>query len=316
MINKMKNFNKYICRKEQQQGIALITVLLVFFIASVIASSMLVREHIDVQRTTNILNRTQSYQYALGLEEFAKQIIFEDLEKNRDIDHLKEKWANLRPSFIIEGGTLALEINDLQGLFNVNTLSSNNSSLKKKFNKLLDSLDIDGNVSAELVDWLDDDDETSLNGAEDDIYLLKDPSYRSANRIMSNISEMRLLNSLDNDDYIKMLPYITALPDDANSINVNTASEILLAAFTSKNRDVARILEKREKKGYLTNVEYNVLGIADKSLGVNSSYFEVKSKVEYNDEIFYLVSVLRRDLDAKGNINIDVLSRDFSKKFL
>ena len=55
----------------KQAGVALITVLLVFAIATLLASKIIIGKVLDVQRTTGMVNRTQAYYYALAAEDLA-----------------------------------------------------------------------------------------------------------------------------------------------------------------------------------------------------------------------------------------------------
>ena len=83
----------------RQTGVALITVLLVFAIASVIASKVIVAKVLDTQRTNSLINRTQAYYYALATEEFAILALQQDIkndsncnpEKDVCVDHLLEE---------------------------------------------------------------------------------------------------------------------------------------------------------------------------------------------------------------------------------
>ena len=47
------------------------------------------------------------------------------------------------------------------------------------------------------VDWLDEDiDPRPNSGAEDDYYMLQNPPYRAANRLMASASELRLVKGM------------------------------------------------------------------------------------------------------------------------
>ena len=55
-----------------QQGVALVTALLVVALATVAAVAMATRLHVDVRRTANLVHGEQSYAYALAAESWAQ----------------------------------------------------------------------------------------------------------------------------------------------------------------------------------------------------------------------------------------------------
>ncbi|MFO6379809.1 GspK family T2SS minor pseudopilin variant XcpX, partial [Pseudomonas aeruginosa] len=104
----------------------------------------------------------------------------------------------------------------------------------KQFRRLLATLgmkeEIVQGLPDRLADWLDaDQNPQGEQGAEDNQYLLEAPAYRAANRSFKDVSELRLLK-LSEADYRRLLPFVSALPEDA-PLNVNTASVPVLAAM-------------------------------------------------------------------------------------
>lgn len=105
----------------QQTGVALITVLLVVFLATVAATSLASLQQLTIRRSTLFQHQQQARLYTLGAEEWAIAILRRDLEDNQ-IDHLAEDWATLPPALPIQGGAITGRIADLQGRFNINNL--------------------------------------------------------------------------------------------------------------------------------------------------------------------------------------------------
>ena len=75
------------------KGVALITVMLVVALAAIIATQMLARLQLQIQRTTNINFNQQAYWYAMGAEAFAKRVLFTAFEGEKDLTHLGQIWA-------------------------------------------------------------------------------------------------------------------------------------------------------------------------------------------------------------------------------
>jgi len=113
------------CRR-RQRGVALITVLLIVFMASVAAASLMTLQSFTLHRSTLLLNQQQARLYTLGAEQWAiallKRDLRNDLEQNERVDTLQEDWATIPPSLPVEGGSISGRIEDLQGRFNLNNL--------------------------------------------------------------------------------------------------------------------------------------------------------------------------------------------------
>lgn len=112
--------------RSAQRGVALITVLLIVFMASVAAASLMTLQGFTLHRSTLLLNQQQARLYTLGAEQWAisllKRDLLNDLEQNERVDTLQEDWATIPPSLPVEGGSINGRIEDLQGRFNLNNL--------------------------------------------------------------------------------------------------------------------------------------------------------------------------------------------------
>lgn len=87
----------------QEKGVALITVMLILALATILAVSMSSRQQLDIHRSANVFNFEQAYQYVLGAEMWAKQILKRDFENNK-LDSANDDWATVLPPLPIEGG--------------------------------------------------------------------------------------------------------------------------------------------------------------------------------------------------------------------
>lgn len=108
----------------KQQGVALITVMLVVAIAVVLATKMSAALIFQIQRTDNLNSNQQAYWYAMGAEAFAKTVLTLSFKNNEDknVTHLGQIWASGETSFPVDLGSISGEISDLQSCFNLNAL--------------------------------------------------------------------------------------------------------------------------------------------------------------------------------------------------
>lgn len=276
---------------QRERGVALITALLVVALATTAAVAMIERQQLDIRRTGNGLQYDQAYLYVNGMEQWAARVLRRDGRDNK-YDHIEEEWATQLPPIPVEGGQLAGYIEERQGRFNLNSLLRGDEpdpAAVERFRRLLVALDLDPDLSNALLDWLDEDIEPRFPaGAEDSIYLAKEPPYRSANSPMVSISELRLLEGLDKEGYEKLAPHVAALPVGA-PMNVNTASaEVLMSLSNDIDSALADLLiEGRGEKGYetlddfLAQPDLAKLTLPVEELGVSSRYFVVTSLVQF-----------------------------------
>ncbi|SEH04819.1 type II secretion system minor pseudopilin GspK [Candidatus Venteria ishoeyi] len=286
----------------QQRGVALLTALLIVTLATMIAVSILSRNHLEIRRTSNILSRNQAWLYALGAESWAVSILQRD--KNA-YDYMGETWAFQLPQTPVPGGELGGTLEDLQGRFNLNNLQTINKKVNEKslkhFQRLLKFLDLPTSIADEVIDWIDTDSYNRPSGAEDLEYLLQNPPYRSANQLFHSPSELRLLASVDDAVYQTLLPHITALPE-ITSINVNTTTLPVLNSLIPElsEDEVKKLLLVGKQKGFKTmgqlrqRPELKDLEFDQTQLGVISHYFLLKAHARMNSVDIHLNSVIRR----------------------
>ena len=69
--------------------------------------------------------------------------------------------------------------------------------------------------------WIDkNDDIYSTSGAEDQFYLQKNPPYRTANNLIHNLDELRLVRGFDAETVKKIKPYVAAIPYGLSLIHI------------------------------------------------------------------------------------------------
>lgn len=312
---------------KRQQGVALITVLLVVAVVTVVCAGLIARQHLAIRSSANLLNARQAWHYALGGERLAEAVLARDVRQGdprAPVDHLGEPWAQPISSFALEeGGELRVRIEDPSGRLNLNGLVRQrqvNQPALERFRRLLLRLKIEEPYAERLVDWLDAGEEPSGGeGAEDNQYLLLQPAYRAANRALADVSELRLLLGMQEQEFLRLQPYISALPADTG-LNVNTASPMVLSTLADglTPEMAMQLVAARGRQGYRSVEEFLAqptlagLGIAAPGLAVGSHYFQVICEVSLDQRRQVLVSTLQRDDEGK----LRVLGRDLGQSGL
>ena len=264
------------------QGTALVTALLVVALATTAAAAMLKQQHLDIRRASNVFNADQANLYAQSAEAWVMQVLLRD-QNNNKFDGLADSWASLREPIDIEDGKMQVQVEDLQGRFNLNNLLDKQGKSSKlgqeNFQRLLSLLELDTDLVFPILDWIDNDMNTSLpGGAEDNDYLAQQPAHRTANVVFASSSELLQVKGIGREEYERLKPYVTALPETV-PININTASAVILAAMVKgMDRTEAEVfVQARPEKGYesvdafLSEPRLN--GQKVQGIGVSSNYF-------------------------------------------
>lgn len=306
---------------KQQQGVALITVLLIVAVVTVVAAGLIARQQLSIRSTANQLQVRQAWQYAQGGETLAKGLLQRDFlqdDRQAPVDHLGELWALPLPPFQLDdGGQLLIRIEDAAGRFNLNSLvrqGQPDEQAQAQFRRLLLRLGIDEPYAERLRDWLDSDQEASgAYGAEDNQYLLAQLPYRAANRAITDPSELRLLLGMQEAHYRRLRPFVSALPADV-LLNVNTANAMVLSSLADAlSPEMAQgvVLARgrqgfKELQAFLAQPALSGLNLQGQGFSLRSDHFQVISEVRLADRRQILVSHLQRGRDGRAR----VLARD------
>lgn len=300
-------------RRFRQRGVALITVLLVFAVIAVIAAEMLRRSQLNVRSLGNLLESRQAYYYALGGEALARQLLALDVRNGHgNKDSLDEAWARAgeQAPFAIDNGAIKIEIHDLQGRFNLNSLVDAQGQPVEgrplpQLKQLCAVLGVNARYAEQWRDWIDRDQLAQPGGAEDAAY----PHYKTAGGPEADVSALRLLRDMQPEAFDQIAPHVAVLPPDA-PLNINTADSAVLRSLPPIISTHASQIQARQRQGGyadLGELQQALGGSAEMTgLSVNSRYFEVITTVKYFDRLQRLRSVLRRDQNSGA---ITVLSR-------
>ena len=311
--------------KKNQQGVALLTALLISALVTVAAVAMASRQQLDVRRTGNMLEADQAYMYALAAEALAIQVLNVDRGLNQ-IDTLDDIWNEELPPTIIEGGMISGSIDDLQGRFNLNNLidvtpGNNKGKPDIEQTKMLQRVFAQVSLAKEdvqlspfmanrITDWIDPDLNSLADGAEDSNYLSLELPYRAANRLMTSPSELAAVAGLSLADVAALQPYVATLPQaatatSATQVNVNTAPKMVLMSLDQNiTAQIAEDLVVFRTATPFGNTADFVAELAHhqitfdpnrvSSLSVTSDYFLITSNASIGRTTLAMYSLLER----------------------
>lgn len=299
---------------QHQQGIALITILVMVALASIIAASIAKRQQHTFENTAYLMRQNQALLYAKSAEAFFSELLIHDSDNAAAVDHLQETWAQPMPPFPVGDGIVSGQIEDQSGKFNLNSLVNAQGQVNEKNQKLFEALlkrvGLPEGLSQAVIDWQDADDLTvGAMGAESQYYQGLPAPHLAANRPLYHVEELRMLRGFEGANYDRIAPYVVALPDSMTKININTAPALVLASLDPSldlNTVTALLVSKQQKLEHFTNVNAlfeqapfahlnaDAKARANELFDVKSEYFKANIEVQLSNRNRQLSSYLKR----------------------
>jgi general secretion pathway protein K len=291
----------------KQRGVALIMAIVMVAIATVLAVRIGTRASLDMRRTAGLIALDQAWHVALGAEAWAAEVLRKDREDS-ETDDPGERWAQPIPPLPVDGGTVRGALEDMQGRFNLNNLLVDNGTVNesavKRFERLLEKAGADQRWARIAADWIDSDTVPGFpDGAEDGNYLSQNPPYRSANGPVTTITELMALPGMTLEEYLRIRPYVAALPLGTN-INICTASAPVLDALVEGGTDFgdAESLAANRRDGCFPTKEYFFASLSTEEkaameplIGESSHWFRAVTAVSIGTSELTLYSLIERN---------------------
>ena len=286
-------------RLKQQQGIALITILVMVALATILAATIAQRQAATAESTAYLMRQNQSLMYAKSAEAFFSELLVDDAENAAEVDHLQETWAQPMPAFPVDDGYVSGIIQDESGKFNLNSLitaeDSVNENAKAWFELILKRAGLPAQLSEAVIDWQDENElESGGMGAECNYYQGLPNAALPPNAKFHSVEELKLVRGFEENKYKLIAPYLSAAPMQESPVNINTASAFLLASMDEKLdvNAVQQLLDQRQANlEHFSNVSelwslepFAQVDAAKRNLfnsllGVQSNYFKAQIEV-------------------------------------
>jgi len=275
--------------RTHQQGAAILMAMLIVALAAAAAASLMRQQDLALRQLSTARDYEQALWVLRGGVQWARSILAQDARTSAH-DHGGELWATGLPTTEIEQGTVAGEILDRQGLFNVNNLVLEGKPSERDiaaFRRLLGIAGLDEGFADAVTDWIDSDAEALVGaGAEDGYYLHLERPYRTPNQPIVELGELLRVRGMDATQLDRLRRYATALPR-RTPVNVNLAPPEVLAAVIpgltlaeaevmASNRAAAPFRNLEEFRAMLPRRE---LEWKQGELATDSQYFLVRGRV-------------------------------------
>lgn len=309
-------------QQETQRGFALLTVLVIVALVATLASELIYRQGLAVQRSMNMLHQTQAAAVSWGLEAWVKQGLLLDAKANQT-DHLLEQWAQPMMPVPFEGGEVSGQLFDQQGRLNLNNLQIEDATLRQKWQRIFERYlmlqGLEPTLAAVVTDWVDADNELTQNGAESDAYLLGATPYRTANQKMVLVQELGLLKGGSPALIETVKNHFSALPT-ATAVNVNTAPQAVLEALADwmTPEMASDWLAQRQQTPAESSGEFRDFcrtqgvpqervnaDLTDEFITVQTEYFLLKGLAAYGEAQWHTAALFYR----KGSSSVNLVQR-------
>ncbi len=297
----------------RQRCVILISSLILVALAAIVATSLFFDTALAARRAAASFSMEQAVQLGAGGEALAAFAIAED--KNSD-DTDRDAWAqHYGPVEVENGVTLEAQISDEQGKFNLNTLLRKDGTpdpdAVKVLRRLMELSDLEPKWVSLIIDWLDANGQPESDGGEDSLYLSQTPAHRAGNLFLTSVSELQQLPGFTREMYLKLLPHVTALPPDAQKINVCMADGVVLDAlfalsatnanYVQYSRLTPEDLARSRANGCFPRK--NVIGASEPVISgridERTSYFRLQTWLSIGTAQFALYSLMYRDGSGK-----------------
>lgn len=304
--------------RSHQRGVALITCLLVFAIATALVSQIVLRSQANLQKTQWLIDQAQAREDALLTEQLALATLARARRDNSLEQLLPDSAQHRTPADVqTEFSHSQWRLSDLQARINLNNLL-NDGALASQTRRFLQQQGIEQSFADSIKDWVDGDTQPTGLGAEDGFYEARKTPHVSANQKLLEVDALRGIAGFDSKRVMPVLPLLTALPQ-ATAININTAPVSVLAAVHQELKAEDTIRARQQLPGGFSSVDSFIetqlpegIDIDNQALTISSSYYQLDIITRYQspggERHFTLQTQL--SLDESG---FQILGRSFGK---
>jgi general secretion pathway protein K len=299
---------------QAQRGIAMMVAILLVALGTILAAAVAYENAMTARRGTATFAFDQALLISQGSEALAAYGLRQIRQNDPQHIYPGQGWDKpVGPFEVVPGVMLTASLEDLQGRFNLNNLVDSkgvpDQVQVQAFTNLLQMLGLEPKWAGFMIDWIDVDIVPTIpEGAEDSVYMGQTPPYRTPNRYITSSTELLALPGFGRDRWVKLAPYVTALPY-GTKLNICTAAGPVLDAFLGEGHsefsgNADGLAQNRlsaaacfpSLTNYQAAFDSKVWAQASSKFGQNSSYFRLTSFITIGSTEFNLYSLLYQDV--------------------
>lgn len=289
----------------REGGFALLSVLVIIAIITPLVVNQSYKTRVQITGSGYLADKIKSREIAKSGLEAAILALKKD---DKDYDSYLDEWGQFAElsafsSTFFEEGSFSGTITDEEGKLNINLLESNEKS--EQLTRLFEEMQIDTDILAGVLDWIDDDSEAELMGAEDYYYKALENPYNCKDGSMDNIYELRLIKGMTDEVFLGkgeengLGEFISVYGD--KQVNINTAPyEVLraldmtpaLAGEIIAYREIEPIKNVKEIEDFFDPDFYKDL---KEKIKVKSKFFSIRARGNVRDIYTDVHAFIKRD---------------------
>ena len=303
----------------RQQGVAIITALLLTTLAVTIVASLFWQQQVQVRSIENQRLQLQKQWVLRGALDWAMLILREDA-RHSTLDTLDEPWAvelaeTRLDQYVEDAGTatdasdavLSGHVIDAQSRFNLTNLATAgvvDPAQVAVFQRLLAQLQLgaDSNLAEATAQTLAAGQTVSaVAGGARNGRAPAAAAVSTARTIgITQVDDLLAVPGMSIDAYLKMRDFVTVLPR-STPININTAPAEVLAAIidTLSAPAAAALVAGRERASFRSNADLRAqlpgMAIDDSRVAVGTSFFLVQGTVRIGRAALQMLALIERN---------------------
>jgi general secretion pathway protein K len=300
--------------RAKEEGMAIISALLIAAVVAVIAAGMLTRQSVSTRSLEADQQRVQGRWVAFGGLEISRQLLW-DARQREPLTRLDQPWAQRLSVQGFEG-----RLEDEQGKFNLRNLVANervDEAQVQAFQRLCELLGVNAGLGQRISQRViasyprllnPQIAEASKPGFDSGRATSPTASHKPQNPTLPMLRNLEDLRSVDgvNDALInKLAPYLTVIPA-MTWLNGNTATAPVLAAYVpglSLERAQAMINERDAGRWFVNRGDFvnrlrmPQLELTSVKVGITSDWFRLRGEARRDQRRVSLEALLHRSED-------------------
>lgn len=298
----------------RQQGVAVVTALLLTTLAITIVTSLFWQQHVQVRSIENQQLQLQTQWILRGTLDWARLILGEDAN-NSSVDHLGEVWAVPLAATELGGhldkkdgslteAVVSGSIVDAQSRFNLRNLAPTNTvdlAEVAAFQRMLTALRIDPRLARRTADWMAS---THIEPAADADTPKKKGEKKGARALgVQVLEDLFAVPGMTPEILDKLKDFVVVLPNPT-PINVNTVSpQVLAAKVEGLSLEEATALVAGRDRAYIRDegdLNLRLHGKFEEALNgkvsVSTNFFLVSANVRLNKSTLKIQALMARNI--------------------
>ena len=297
----------------KQQGMAIISALLIAAVVAVIAAGMLTRQSVATRALEADQHRVQGRWVVQGGLEISRQLLW-DARQRDPLTRLDQPWAQRLEVQGFEG-----RLEDEQGKFNLRNLVANervDEAQIQAFGRLCELIGISAGLSQRISQrviasyprLLNPQIANNTNTFDSGRATSPNASRKPENPklpMLRNLEDLRSVEGVNDAVISKLAPYVTVIPA-TTWINGNTATAPVLAAYVpglSLERAQALINERDAGRWFINRGDFvnrlrmPSLELTSVKVGITSDWFRLRGEARREQRRVSLDALLHRSQD-------------------